>query len=414
LQIQVKEKLPKIPEYYKYIIEDDVSLDEVNKRGQGKYNIDYKEYMRIKNYRGKNVYDNPNKLIKKIETFEDILLSQLNSNLDKIDNDKKFKEEFDEIKRIFNIQTNEDNQKLKNLIYDLKNVKKKNTELQNQINIQNSKMEILSQRISFLEDSFRDFFFECNISLNVKNKGIGICYLNYLPKSINFKIEYNGSLLEAKGDFLITINFPLPKASLSLSSIEKFQGCKIPLYLMNTSEQETIMYHNYSTFVEQKNNETYIKLRKNYSTKGKWEKDTYDTKCNFIIVGNLSFNTLFINYSKSCYLYELRNKKFLSYNTLQGNFIFVDNYNNEDCILNLVIQGNEILIKGRTGKFFSNFDKLNNTSSNEQNSLLNIIFFNKMFGLVSIYKQGSFLTCLDDGSVNSTNEENYIMIINTL
>ena len=58
----------------------------------------------------------------------------------------------------------------------------KNTELINQINIQNSKMEILSQRISFLEDSFRDFFFECNISLNIKNKGIGICYLNYLPK----------------------------------------------------------------------------------------------------------------------------------------------------------------------------------------------------------------------------------------
>ena len=140
LQIQVKEKLPKIPEYYKYIIEDDVSLDEVNKRGQGKYNIDYKEYMRIKNYRGKNVYDNPNKLIKKIETFEDILLSQLNSNLDKIDNDKKFKEEFDEIKRIFNIQTNEDNQKLKNLIYDLKNVKKKNTELQNElIKVKNEK-----------------------------------------------------------------------------------------------------------------------------------------------------------------------------------------------------------------------------------------------------------------------------------
>jgi len=75
----------------------------------------------------------------------------------------------------------------------------------------------------------------------------------------------------------------------SLSSIEKFQGCKIPLYLMNTSEQETIMYHNYSTFVEQKNNETYIQLRKNYSTKGKWEKDTYDTKCNFIIVPSVNW-----------------------------------------------------------------------------------------------------------------------------
>ena len=77
----------------------------------------------------------------------------------------------------------------------------KNTELINQINIQNSKMEILSQRINFLEDSFRDFFFECNISLNIKNKGIGICYLNYLPKSINFKIEYTGSLLETKEIF---------------------------------------------------------------------------------------------------------------------------------------------------------------------------------------------------------------------
>jgi len=133
LQIQVKEKLPKIPEYYKYIIEDDISLDEVNKRGQGKYNISYNEYMRIKNYRGKNIYNNPNTLIKKIETFEDILLSKLNNNLDKIDNDKKFKEEFEDIKRMFNVRTNEDNEKLKNLIYDLKNVKKRNIELQNDL-----------------------------------------------------------------------------------------------------------------------------------------------------------------------------------------------------------------------------------------------------------------------------------------
>lgn len=133
LQIQVKEQLPKIPEYYKYIIEEDISLDEVNKRGEGKYNISYNEYMRIKNYRGKNIYNNPNTLIKKIETFEDILLSKLNNNLDKIDNDKKFKEEFEEIKRIFNVHSNEDNQKLKNLIYDLKNVKKRNIELQNEL-----------------------------------------------------------------------------------------------------------------------------------------------------------------------------------------------------------------------------------------------------------------------------------------
>ena len=133
LQIQVKEKLPKIPEYYKYIIEDNISLDEVNKRGQGKYNISYNEYMRIKNYRGKNIYNNPNTLIKKIETFEDILLSKLNNNLDKIDNDKKFKEEFEDIKKMFNVRTNEDNEKLKNLIYDLKNVKKRNIELQNDL-----------------------------------------------------------------------------------------------------------------------------------------------------------------------------------------------------------------------------------------------------------------------------------------
>ena len=46
----------------------------------------------------------------------------------------------------------------KNNFESLSELKKKNTELQNQINIQNSKMEILSQRISFLEDSFRDFF----------------------------------------------------------------------------------------------------------------------------------------------------------------------------------------------------------------------------------------------------------------
>ena len=131
LQIKVKEKKIFLPEYYKYIIEDNIPLDEINKKGQ--YNITINEYNRIRNYKGKNVYDNPNKFLKTIENLQIKALSNLNNKYDIIDEDKKIKEEFNKLKEQYNIKTKEDNKKLNEIIYKLKELKKENINLQNKL-----------------------------------------------------------------------------------------------------------------------------------------------------------------------------------------------------------------------------------------------------------------------------------------
>ena len=135
LQIQVKEKKPQLPEYYKYILEDGMSLDEINRKGKGKYNINYNEYYRIMNYKGKNVYDDANEFFKQIDDLEIRSLTILNNKLDLLDEDNKLKEEFNELKRQDMLITKEENDKLQKLIYDLKNAKKANVELKNELTI---------------------------------------------------------------------------------------------------------------------------------------------------------------------------------------------------------------------------------------------------------------------------------------
>ena len=78
LQIQIKEKLPKMPKYYEYIIEEKMPLNEINKRLKNK--INKKEYNRILDYQGKNLYDDASQFFKEYETLELKTLERLNSN----------------------------------------------------------------------------------------------------------------------------------------------------------------------------------------------------------------------------------------------------------------------------------------------------------------------------------------------
>ena len=107
LQIQVKENLPYFPKYYEYIIEDNISLNEVNKRGKGEYNINMDEYIRIRNYKGKNVYDDAKLFFNKIEDLEMRSLTILNNKLDLIEEDNKLKKEIDELKKQYLITSKE-------------------------------------------------------------------------------------------------------------------------------------------------------------------------------------------------------------------------------------------------------------------------------------------------------------------
>ena len=129
LQIQVKENLSIVPEYYENIIEDNISYDELKR----KYNIDLNEYKRIINYRGKNIYDDAREFFSKIEDLENNSLSKLNINLNRINEDKIIIEKYNKLKEFYINQAKEDNKKLNNMIYEFKKVKIYNIELKKKL-----------------------------------------------------------------------------------------------------------------------------------------------------------------------------------------------------------------------------------------------------------------------------------------
>ena len=133
LQIQVKEKLVKIPEYYKYIIEENISLKDINKKGKNK--IDKKEYDRILDYKGKNIYDDVTKFFKEYEILEYKAVERLNNNYDIFD--KKLQLQNEHKNNINNIQEeiSDDNKKINGLLKELRILKSNNIKLNNEFNI---------------------------------------------------------------------------------------------------------------------------------------------------------------------------------------------------------------------------------------------------------------------------------------
>ena len=198
LQIQVKEDLIYFPKYYEYIIEDNMSLNEVNKRGKGEYNITKDEYLRIMNYKGKNVYENANQFFKKIEDLEIKSLTILNTKLDLLDEEKILNKEINELKKQYIISTKEDENKFNTLFYQLKNAKKKNIELKNKLNsIKNSKKikkkcnekEIINKLASYAQ-IYSNFIFINHLFKS--NKPISMLYnfvlcLYFIISSSHFK-----------------------------------------------------------------------------------------------------------------------------------------------------------------------------------------------------------------------------------
>ena len=133
LQIQVKESLLNLPEYYKSIIEDNCSLNEINKKGKGVYHLNLDEYLRIMNYRGKNVYDNANIFFKKLEDLEIKSLTILNNKLDSLEEDKRLKKEYDKLHKKYLLLFKDNNFKYKELNYRLRDAKTIYKELNNKL-----------------------------------------------------------------------------------------------------------------------------------------------------------------------------------------------------------------------------------------------------------------------------------------
>ena len=153
----------------------------------------------------------------------------------------------------------------------------------NIINNQNNQIQTIAAKLNYYEDAFKnDVNFECNIRLkNIENKIKGKCLIHFFPKCINFRIECGGNInFKGKKEFEIEIIFPFKQSEIKMSSIEKIKGCIFTQKVMNLSEQEAVIYNNYSPAVIQNNYITSIKLLRNYYANGYLEKNNIDVIIN--------------------------------------------------------------------------------------------------------------------------------------
>lgn len=303
------------------------------------------------------------------------------------------------------------------------------SKMSNSINILNEKLQKkdkiineLSKRIELIEDLNKDFFLECNILVrNGKNilNNIGTCFLNFISRCINFRIECKGDIINNdKNKFNIEIIFPFRKAEIKQCFIEKIIGCVSSQEITDSDANSFIIFNSYSSYVEQKNSTTSIKLLKNYSSQGKFEQK----KINVIINGTLIFRSLFSYYDKPIILYNINKKKFLCYEDF--NWKFVDNFNlddgtiNEGCLISLLIDdkdkdieyynNHKVYIKGKHKYlgYMSNY-----VASDKKDAQLRIIFHNKLYGLVEILYDNNSLTSDENGKICFNNNEKIFYLI---
>lgn len=316
-------------------------------------------------------------------------------------------------------------------VFETKNTLKYISQLNNNLLLLNEELQKkdkiindLTKRIELIENLNNDFFLECNILIkNGKNiiKNIGTCFLNFISRCIYFRIECKGDILNnEKNNFNIEIIFPFRNAQIKQCSIEKLIGCVLCQEIKNDSDgNDYRFFESYSSYVEQKNSTISIKLLKHYSTQGKFEQK----KINVIINGILIFNSLCVYLNKPLILYNIDKKKFFCYENY--NWKFIDDFNlengliNENCLISLISEDNDdnnnsqlIYIKGKY-KYLGNNNRSLMTNDKKE-AQLNIIFHNKLYGLVEIINNDNYsLSSDENGDIFfDKNEKVFYLICN--
>lgn len=292
-----------------------------------------------------------------------------------------------------------------------------NIKLNEELQKQQKQIEDLSENIELLNNFTQDIFLECNVY--VKNgktsiQDIGKCLLQFFPKSINFRIECKGDIQNNdKNNFKIEIIFPFRKAQIKQCYIEKILGCVYAQEIKDYDGNNFLICSNYSSFVAQKDSLISIKLLKNYSIPGKYE----DKKINVVINGLLTFHSLIVHYDIPCLLFNTYEKKYLSYENFNWKFVdhFIENGNlNENCLISLIIDESDtknvtVYIKGKN-KFVGN--KPNYVTSNKNEAELNIVFYNKIYGLVGIYSNDNSLSMEQNGLITFNQNTTLFLVCN--
>ena len=302
----------------------------------------------------------------------------------------------------------------KNSLEIIANLLKSNKLLSLAIKEQQKEIRELSKRLDIYQDSYKDVYFDTNIIVkNGKKKllNMGKCSLQFFPRNIHFRIECKGELeKDEKNKFQIDIIFPFRKANLKQCIIERLNGCCYTQELSDGEGNSFSYYHNYLAFIEQNNSIISVKSLRDYILPGKFEKKNI----NVVINGILNFNTLTGNVNEPIILYNILDKKFLCYEDYQWKFVehFVKENDdlNKNCLVYFIIsEGNKVRIKGQH-KYLG--FKPDYATSDEKESLLNINFINKMYGLVEITKDGKYLSMNQDGKIKYVTENSYFLICN--
>ena len=291
----------------------------------------------------------------------------------------------------------------------------KNFENEQKINRQNIEIMKIQTKLNFYEDSLKnDVFFETNINIkNILKKISGKCLIHFFPKSIIFKIECNGDIdFKGRNELEIEILFPFKTCELKFCSIEKLQGCLSSKTVQNTSDEEISIFSNYSSIVNQKNKIISVKFLRNYSIIENLKKNKIDISVN----GNLSFSDFGFNLNKPFVLYNIFQKKFLSYDKYQWKFIencFTEDGNiKNECIINIELnfELEEIYIKNQ----YNYLGNKNNYVSKEKNDAkFKFKFLNSFYGIIAIFYNNKYLYSNDNtGLIELSDNSSYFMIIN--
>ena len=298
-------------------------------------------------------------------------------------------------------------------IYDIMS---KNSENEQRIIKQNIEIAKIQSKLNFYEDSLKNnVFFETNINIkNIKNKICGKCLIHFFPKSINFKIECNGNLdFDGKREeFEIEILFPFKKSELQFCNIEKLQGCLSSKKVQNTSDEETTIFSNYSSYVEQKNKIISVKLLRNYHIIENLKKN----KINISLNGTLTFSDFGFHTNEPFVLYNINQKRFLSYDKYQWKFIencfSKEGKIKNECVVQLELNfdTSEIYIKndynyiGNNGNFIT---------KEKTNAKFLFKFLNSFYGIMTIVYDNKYLySDIKSGLIKLSEESSYFMLIN--
>jgi len=302
-----------------------------------------------------------------------------------------------------------------NCLSYIANILSENNQIKEKLNKQSQQIEQIISKLNYYENAFKnDVTFECNINIKyIKNKINGRCILHFLPKSIQFKIEYKGNIdYDNKKELEIEIIFPFKLSELKLSTIEKLKGCILNHKLLDIDENQINIYHNYSSSIIQNNNITSIKLLKDFCVKGYFEQKSIDISIN----GILTYTNFEINFNSPLILFNINFKKFLCFEN--NKWIFIDYCFLEDgnimksCIINLELNknSNEIIIKNKYN-YIENKTGLSTTE--KKDAIFNFSFFNIFYGIISIHYNLKYLSCnIENDSVILSNKENYFILYN--